>query len=319
MAFLVTGGAGYIGAHVVRSMLDSGHEVVVLDDLSTGEADRVDGRARFVEGSLLDPAALASALDGVDGVVHIAAKKQVGESVERPLYYYRQNVAALLVLLEACAERSIERFVFSSSCSVYGMPDVDRVTESTPLRPMSPYGESKHTGERMLNAQAAASGLRTVNLRYFNVAGAGAPELGDPEVVHLIPLVFRALARQEPVRVFGDDYPTPDGTCVRDYVHVADIADAHLRAADALVDGYGGGTFNIGRGEGSSVLEVVDVVREVTGVDVPHRVVERRPGDPARIVASAEAIERELGFRTSRDLREMVSSAWEAWQRRPLG
>ena len=318
MTWLVTGGAGYIGAHVVRSMLDSGHEVVVLDDLSTGLAERVDPRATFIEGSLLDQAALARSLDGVDGVVHIAAKKQVGESVARPLYYYRQNVVALQLLLEACDGAGIDKLVFSSSCSVYGMPDVDRVVETTPLLPMSPYGESKHTGERMITALAAASSLRAVNLRYFNVAGAGAPELGDPEVFHLIPLVFQAMSRNEPVKVFGGDYPTPDGSCIRDYVHVADIADAHRLAAVALVAGYGGGTFNIGCGEGSSVLQVIDVVRQVTGVDVPHVVVDRRPGDPARIVASVEAIERELEFRTTRDLREMVASAWGAWQARPV-
>jgi UDP-glucose 4-epimerase len=317
MTWLVTGGAGYVGAHVVRAMLDNGHEVVVLDDLSTGLAGRVDSRATFIEGSLLDQASLGRALDGVDGVVHIAAKKQVGESVAQPLYYYRQNVVALQLLLEGCAAAGIDKLVFSSSCSVYGMPDVDRVVESTPLLPMSPYGESKHTGERMINALAAASSLRTVNLRYFNVAGAGAPELGDPEVFHLIPLVFQAMSRNQPVRVFGGDYPTPDGSCIRDYVHVADIADAHLRAANALVEGYSGGTFNVGCGTGSSVLEVIDVVREVTGVDVPHQVVERRPGDPARIVASVEAIDKELGFRTARDLREMVLSAWQAWQVRP--
>lgn len=314
MTWLVTGGAGYIGAHVVRSMLDGGHEVVVIDDLSTGLAERVDRRARFVQGSLLDSAALSDAMSGVDGVVHIAAKKQVGESVAKPLYYWRQNVAAMLELLEACGSAGVEQFVFSSSCSVYGMPDVDRVTESTPLQPMSPYGESKQTGERMVNGYAAASGLRTINLRYFNVAGAGAPELGDPEVFHLIPLVFQAISRGEPVRVFGGDYPTPDGSCIRDYVHVADIADAHRRAADALGDGHPGGTYNVGVGIGSSVLEVIDVVREITGIDVPHVVVERRPGDPARIVASVEAIERDLGFRSTRDLREMVASAWEAWR-----
>ncbi|MCW2543728.1 MAG: exoB, partial [Frankiales bacterium] len=261
MTWLVTGGAGYIGAHVVRAMLDDGHEVVVLDDLSTGLADRVDPRAAFIEGSLLEEAALSRALDGADGVVHIAAKKQVGESVAHPLYYYRQNVVALQLLLEGCADAGIDKLVFSSSCSVYGMPDVDRVIESTPLLPMSPYGESKHTGERMINALATATALRAVNLRYFNVAGAGAPELGDPEVFHLIPLVFQAMSRNQPVKVFGGDYPTPDGSCIRDYVHVADIADAHLRAANALVDGYGGGTFNIGCGTGSSVLEVIDVVR----------------------------------------------------------
>lgn len=317
MRWLVTGGAGYIGAHVARAMLDSGHEIVVLDDLSTGLADRVDTRADFVQGSLLDGAALTRALKDVSGVVHIAAKKQVGESMAQPLYYYRQNVAALLALLEGCASADVQQLVFSSSCSVYGMPDVDRVIESTPLRPISPYGESKLTGEQMISAYARASEMRAVSLRYFNVAGAGAPELGDPEVFHLIPLIFQAMQRGEPVKVFGADYPTPDGSCIRDYVHVADVADAHLRAAQALLEGYCGGTFNVGCGQGSSVFDVIKVVADVTGREVRHQVVDRRPGDPARVVAAVDLVERELGFTTSRDLQQMVESAWQAWQSRP--
>lgn len=317
MTWLVTGGAGYIGAHVVRAMCDAQHDVVVLDDLSTGVADRVDPRARFVNGSLLEPTALAEAMAGVVGVVHIAAKKQVGESTKDPLYYYRENVAGLLSLLEACTTRQVEQFVFSSSCSVYGMPDVDRVTENTELRPISPYGDTKLTGERMIASYAAASGMRAVNLRYFNVAGAGTPELGDPEVFHLIPLIFQAMSRGEPVRVFGGDYPTPDGSCIRDYVHVADIADAHLAAADALASGFAGGTFNIGCGVGSSVHEVIELSRTITGQQIPSVVTDRRKGDPARVVADVSAIEQQLGFRTTRDLEEMVHSAWAAWQLRP--
>ena len=250
--------------------------------------------------------------------MHIAAKKQVGESTKDPLYYYRQNVAGLLELLEACAARDITQLVFSSSCSVYGMPDVDRVTEQTELRPISPYGDTKLTGEKMIASHAAASGMRAVSLRYFNVAGAGAPDLGDPEVFHLIPLIFQAISRDEPVRVFGGDYPTPDGSCIRDYVHVADIAEAHLAAADALAGGFAGGTFNIGRGVGSSVLEVIELTRTITGRDIPSVVVERRAGDPARVVAAVEANERALSFRTTRDLTEMIESAWEAWQRKPV-
>ena len=318
MTWLVTGGAGYIGAHVVRAMLDAGHDVAVLDDLSTGVATRVDPRARFVQGSLLDEQALADAMEGATGVVHIAAKKQVGESTRDPLYYYRQNVAGLLCLLEACARQDVDRFVFSSSCSVYGMPDVDRVHETTELRPISPYGDTKLTGERMISSYAGASRMRAVSLRYFNVAGTGAPELADPEVFHLIPLIFQAISRDEPVRVFGGDYPTPDGTCIRDYVHVADVAEAHLVAADALAAGFEGGTFNIGRGVGSSVLEVIDLTREITGCEIPVSVVDRREGDPARVVAAVEEIQRGLSFTTSRDLAEMISSAWSAWPQ-PVG
>lgn len=314
MTWLVTGGAGYVGAHVVRAMADAGHEIVVLDDLSTSTADRVDPRAKLITGSLLEPAALEQAMVGVEGVVHIAAKKQVGESTADPLYYYRQNVAGLLALLEQCDARGVEQFVFSSSCSVYGMPDVDKVTESTELRPISPYGDTKLTGERMIASYCAASSMRSVSLRYFNVAGAGAPEIGDPEVFHLIPLIFQAFARGEQVRVFGGDYPTPDGSCIRDYVHVADIAEAHLAAADALSSGFEGGTFNIGRGVGSSVHEVIQQTREITGLDISSTVVDRRTGDPARVVADVEAIHQALGFRTRRDLGEMIASAWAAWQ-----
>lgn len=313
MTWLVTGGAGYVGAHVVRAMADAGHEIVVLDDLSTSTADRVDPRARLITGSLLDPATLDLAMVGVDGVVHIAGKKQVGESTADPLYYYRQNVAGLLALLEQCDGRVVEQFVFSSSCSVYGTPDVDKVTESTELRPMSPYGDTKLTGERMIASYCAASSMRAVSLRYFNVAGAGTPEIGDPEVFHLIPLIFQAVGRGEQVRVFGGDYPTPDGSCIRDYVHVSDIAEAHLVAADALSSGFPGGTFNIGRGEGSSVHEVIQQTRAITGLDISSTVVDRRAGDPARVVADVEAIRQALGFSTRRDLGEMIDSAWAAW------
>ena len=315
MTWLVTGGAGYIGAHVVKAMRDAGESVVAYDDLSTGRADRV-GESPLVVGSVLDRAALTEALGkhGVRGVVHIAAKKQVGESVADPLLYYRENVTGLATLLEACRDHGVDRFVFSSSAATYGLPDVDLVTEDTPGVPLSPYGESKLIGEWMLRACDTAFGLRTLSLRYFNVAGAASRELGDPGVFNLIPLVFQAMSRGEQPRVFGADYPTPDGTCVRDYVHVADIADAHLAAARALDGGATSRTYNIGRGEGSSVLEVLQVVSDVTGEELQPRVVERRPGDPARIVASVDRIREELGWSAAYDLPEMVRSAWEAWQ-----
>lgn len=315
MTWLVTGGAGYIGAHVVKALCEDGQDVAVIDDLSTGSADRVPAGARFVQGSLLDPATLSEAMAGVTGVVHIAAKKQVGESVANPLHYYRQNVDGLLSLLESCREHGIERFVFSSSAAVYGMPDVDLVTEQTPTQPLSPYGETKLVGERLLDSCAAAFGLRALALRYFNVAGAASAELGDPGVFNLIPLVFQALSRGERPHVFGNDYPTPDGTCIRDYVHVADIADAHLAAARALDEGAGSATYNIGRGRGSSVLEVLEVIGQVTGLDVGHDVIARRPGDPARVVASVERIREGLGFEAGFDLTAMVESAWASWQR----
>ena len=316
MTWLVTGGAGYIGAHVVRAMVDDGQQVVVLDDLSTGTSQRVDPRARLVQGSVLDPAALADAMAGVTGVVHIAAKKQVGESVAQPLHYYRQNFDGLLTLLEACRDRDVDRFVFSSSAAAYGMPDVELVTEDTATLPLSPYGETKLVGEWLLRDCAVAFGLRVMSMRYFNVAGAVTPQLGDPGVFNLIPLVFQSLVKGKRPRVNGNDYPTPDGTCVRDYVHVGDIADAHLAAAHALDRGAEGATYNIGRGTGSSVLEVLMVIGEVTGLDVSHDVVGRRTGDPARVVASVDRIAAGLGFHARYDLQQMVQSAWAGWQLR---
>jgi len=316
-SWLVTGGAGYIGAHIVKALRDQNEPVVVLDDLSTGEASRV-GDAPLVVGSLSDGDLVRRTLaeHEVRGIVHIAAKKQVGESVQRPLYYYRENVANLITLLEAAVDCGVEGFVFSSSSSTYGMPDVDRVTEDVPGIPLSPYGETKVVGEWLARAVGAATGMRAISLRYFNVAGAAAPELGDPGVFNLIPLAFAALTAGKPPQVFGADYPTPDGTCIRDYVHVADVADAHAAALRHLSAGGAGGVYNIGRGEGSSVLEVLEMVASVTGIDIEPIVVERRPGDPARIVASADRIRNELGWTARYDLRDMVTSAWEAWPHR---
>jgi UDP-glucose 4-epimerase len=316
MTWLVTGGAGYIGAHVVRALVQDGRQVVALDDLSTGTRERVDPAARFVRGSVLDRAALDDALAGVTGVVHIAAKKQVAESVAQPLHYYRENVDGLLTLLEACRDHGVEQLVFSSSAATYGMPDVELVTEDTSTAPLSPYGETKLVGEWLLRDCARAHGLRVIALRYFNVAGAAAPDLGDPGVFNLVPLVFQALSKGARPRVFGADYPTPDGTCVRDYVHVADVAAAHLAAASALEAGKTGATYNVGRGVGSSVLEVLGVVAEVTGRDTAYDVLPRRAGDPARVVAAVDRVRAELGFAASYDLRQMVASAWEAWPRR---
>ena len=316
MSWLVTGGAGYIGAHVVRAMVRDGQQVVALDDLSTGARDRVDPWAAFVHGSVLDADLLGRvfAEHEVTGVVHIAAKKQVGESVARPLLYWRENLSGLVELLSACQQGGVDRFVFSSSAATYGLPDVDAVTEDTPGVPLSPYGETKLVGEWVLRGCEVAFGLRTMTMRYFNVAGAATPELGDVGVFNLIPMVFERLEAGEKPRVFGADYPTPDGTCVRDYVHVADIADAHLAAARALDDGAASATYNIGRGEGSSVLDVLKVVGEVTGLDATPEVVDRRPGDPARIVATVDRIEQGLGFTAQHGLRDMVESAWAGWR-----
>jgi UDP-glucose 4-epimerase len=271
-----------------------------------------------VQGSVLDRALLDETLKryGVTGVVHIAAKKQVGESVGDPLMYYRENVTGLVTLLESCRDAGVDSFVFSSSSATYGLPDVDLVDEDTRGVPLSPYGESKLVGEWLMKDCATAFGLRYMSLRYFNVAGSATPALGDPGVFNLIPLVFQALDAGERPKVFGADYPTPDGTCIRDYVHVADIAQAHLAAARALADGAGSATYNIGRGEGSSVLEVLDVVAQVTGRDTTPEVVDRRAGDPARIVAAVDRIREGLGFTAARDLTDMVETAWTGWQAR---
>jgi UDP-glucose 4-epimerase len=245
------------------------------------------------------------------GVVHLAAKKSPTESMTDPLLYARENVGGVVSLVEALRATSGTRVVFSSSCSVYGTPDLDVVDEDSPTVPQSPYGESKLYGERVLDASAAAYGLGVVNLRYFNVVGAAAPPLRDTGAHNLVPLVFRALARGERPLVFGDDYPTPDGTCIRDYVDVRDLADAHVRAAGALEEDLRTATYNVGRGEGSSVLEVLDVVGAVTGRPLEHEVADRRPGDPARIVGRVDRIARELGWTARYDLTDMVAGAWQ--------
>ncbi|WP_406722833.1 UDP-glucose 4-epimerase GalE [Streptomyces althioticus] len=319
--WMITGGAGFIGAHVVRAMTEGGQKVVVYDDLSTGSRDRVPAGVPLVVGSVLDGPRLEAALreHGVTGVVHIAAKKQVGESVERPLYYYRENVTGLQTLLEAMQAAGVDRMVFSSSAAVYGMPDVDLVTEETDCRPMSPYGETKLVGEWLINAASRAYGIRSASLRYFNVAGAATPEMSDSGVFNLIPMVFERLEAGEAPRIFGDDYATPDGTCVRDYIHVEDIASAHLAAAVRLEEAPAGTalTVNIGRGEGSSVREMVDRILKITGKqDVAPVVTERRPGDPARVVASADRARTELGWSARFGLDDMIDSAWQGWRHR---
>lgn len=323
MTWMITGGAGYIGSHVVRAMTAGGLPVVVVDDLSTGEADRLPADVPLVRGSTLDGPLLERVLreHDVEGVVHIAAKKQVGESVERPLWYYAQNVEGLRTVLEASAACGVRSFVFSSSAAVYGMPDVDLVTETTPCEPINPYGETKLAGEWLVSAVGRAHGMATASLRYFNVAGAAAPELSDPGVFNIVPMVFDRLTRGLSPLIFGADYPTPDGTCIRDYVHVADIASAHVAAARRLAeDRQADLVLNIGRGEGVSVAEMVTMLQQVSGhTGIAPEVVARRPGDPARVIASAELIDKELGWSAAYDVREMVTSAWAGWQLRHPG
>ncbi|MFB8351895.1 UDP-glucose 4-epimerase GalE [Streptomyces niveus] len=322
MTWLITGGAGYIGSHVVKAMTDAGESVVVLDDLSTGRKERLPDGVPLEIGSVLDGELTGRVIErhSVTGIVHIAGKKQVAESVARPLHYYRENVEGLRTLLDTAVRAGVARFVFSSSAAVYGMPDTDLVTERTPCLPLSPYGETKLAGERLVAAAGAAHSMATVSLRYFNVAGAVSPELGDDGVFNLVPMVFERLEAGESPRVFGADYPTADGTCVRDYIHVEDIASAHLAAVRRLTDDPTASlVLNIGRGEGVSVAEMITVIQDITGrADLVPEVVERRPGDPARVVASAGRIREELGWTARHDVHEMVASAWGGWRLRHL-
>ena len=315
--WLVTGGAGYIGTHVVRVLLEQGYQVVVLDDLSTGRADRVPANVPLVQCSIQDEVAVAAALrdHAVAGVVHLAAKKAAGESVEQPLRYYRENVDGMLSLLAAMQQAQVKRLVYSSSAAVYGTPVRNPIDEDFPLIPESPYGETKVIGEWLSRDAGHAVGLSWVALRYFNVAGAGDPSLGDTSVNNLIPMVFAALHRGEAPRIFGDDYPTPDGTCIRDYIHVQDLADAHAAAVAFCATHQAADALNVGRGVGSSVREVMAMISEVLQRDIGAVVTARRAGDPPASTAATERIEQMLGWRAQRDLRDMVSSAWQAWQK----
>lgn len=313
--WLVAGGAGYIGAHVVRSLQAAGLGAVVLDDLSTGRRDRV--RVPFVHGDVGDATLVAGVLaeHRIAGVVHLAADKQVAESMREPLGYYRRNVVNLVQLLGAMDRAGVSKLVFSSSAAVYGMVEAALVAEDHPTRPINPYGETKLVGEWLIRDQARATGLRFAALRYFNVAGTAAPELGDLGSTNLIPMVFDALERGERPVVFGTDYATPDGTCVRDFIHVEDLADAHVAAIAALDDPdaeAAGRVLNVGCGRGYSVREVIETVAEVTGLDPEPLVADRRPGDPAMVVADTTRITAALGWRPRHDLREMVRSAWQA-------
>ncbi|GGU41390.1 UDP-glucose 4-epimerase GalE [Streptomyces lavendofoliae] len=320
MTWLITGGAGFIGSHVVKAMAAGGERIVVLDDLSTGRPERLPDGVPLEVGTVLDRDTVDRVLreHAVTGIVHIAGKKQVAESVAKPLHYYRENVEGLRTLLEGAVEAGVTRFLFSSSAAVYGMPDVDLVTETTPCAPINPYGETKLAGEWLVAAAGRTHGMATASLRYFNVAGAATPELGDDGVFNLVPMVFERLTAGEQPLVFGDDYPTPDGTCIRDYIHVEDIASAHVAAARRLVaDPEASLVLNIGRGEGVSVTEMVDIIQDVTGrTDVKPLVTGRRPGDPARVVASADRIAEELGWSARHGVREMVESAWAGWRLR---
>jgi len=323
MRVLVTGGAGYIGSVVVEVLLARGHHVVVLDNLVKGHVDAVPPGTPFVRADLLDGEAVLAALRDhrVDAVVHMAAFSLVGESVQEPARYYRNNVEASLGLLAAMREAGVGRFVLSSTAAVYGEPAKQPIEEQDPTAPTNPYGETKLALERALAWYAAPYGLSAIGLRYFNAAGATARagERHDPET-HLIPIVLQAAAgTRRAVTIFGDDYPTRDGTCVRDYVHVLDLAEAHVLAVESLRAGDPLRIYNLGcGGDGDTVREVIDVAQRVTGRRVPVEIGARRPGDPAVLVASSEHIARDLGWRPrTQALADIVESAWRFMQERP--
>lgn len=320
MNWLVTGGAGYIGAHVVRALAGAGLGPVVVDDLSTGHEAFVPAGVPFITGTILDQALLVDVLrtHHIDGVIHVAGFKYAGESVRRPLHTYRQNVEGTRTVLAAMADAGVSRIVFSSSAAVYGTPDVDLVTEQTPKHPSSPYGESKLIGEWLLYNQAAATAssaapLRHTSLRYFNVVGSGDPKVFDTSPHNLFPIVFDALLAGETPQINGDDYSTPDGTNVRDYVHVADIAAAHAVAAQLLTAGVPiEPAYNLGSQNGLSVKEIMNAMARVTGIDFTPRIGPRRAGDPDRIVATGELAARDLHWANRYTVEQMVRSGWDA-------
>ncbi|MDR6867150.1 UDP-glucose 4-epimerase [Microbacterium resistens] len=320
MSWLVTGGAGYIGAHVVRALAAAGIAPVVLDDLSSGQASFVPEDVAFVEGTILDRALIEDTLreHDVQGVIHVAGYKYAGVSVQRPLHTYEQNVEGTRVVLQAMEAAGVANIVFSSSAAVFGTPDVPLVVEGTEKRPASPYGESKLIGEWLLRDQATATAsgdrpLRHTSLRYFNVVGSADPSVSDRSPHNLFPLVFEALLEGRTPKIFGDDYNTPDGTNVRDYVHVGDIALAHVAAAQRMVAGEPvEPAYNLGSGDGLSVRQIMDAMARVTGIAFVPEIGPRRAGDPDRIVATGELAARDLDWRMRHDVDEMVRSGWEA-------
>ena len=317
MSWLVTGGAGYIGAHVARAFREAEIDAVVLDDLSSGRREFVPPGVPFVRGDIRDGGAIMDlvARYHVSGVVHLAGFKYAGVSVQQPLHTYSQNVEGTRMLLGAMQETGVNRMVFSSSAAVYGTPQVDLVTEETPTTPESPYGESKLIGEWLMRDQGIAAGLQHVSLRYFNVVGSGSVEVADTSPHNLFPLIFDALLDGRVPKIFGNAYPTPDGTAVRDYVHVSDVALAHVAAAKRLDAGEPlEVAYNLGSGDGSSVAEIMAAVARVTGIAFEPEIAPRRAGDPPRIVASGELAARDLDWRMRHDLDEMVASAWAARQ-----
>ncbi|MGA8065242.1 MAG: UDP-glucose 4-epimerase GalE [Candidatus Sulfotelmatobacter sp.] len=314
---LVVGGAGYIGSHAARTLRRHGYEVVIYDNLSRGHDFLVEG-FELVVADIADHKRLTQVMKGVDAVMHFAAHSQVGESVQSPRIYFQNNAEGGLTLLNTALDAGVRKFIFSSTCAVYGAPEKVPITEGTPRQPVNPYGTSKLFFENALEAYDRAYGLRYMSLRYFNAAGADESgeigELHDPET-HLIPAALKAVTGERgELELFGSDYPTPDGTCVRDYVHVNDLADAHVLALKKIEAGSGSAALNLGTGLGCSVKEVITMVEEVTGAKVPRRVAPRRPGDPPTLVADPSRAQNSLQWKATRSLREIVQTAWQ-WER----
>lgn len=312
--WLVTGGAGYIGGHTVARLHAQGHRVVVLDDLSSGLTHRIPAGVPFVNASVQDEQAVAEAFRAhkVTGVLHFAAKKSVPDSVADPVLYYRENVGGMTSLLGAMVQTGVMKIVISSTASVYGLVQESIVTEETPTAPLSPYGHTKLIGEQMVRAVGEAHGVSWIALRYFNAVGADDASMADRGGTNLFPLILRAFAAGEPALVTGDDFDTPDGSGVRDYIHVADLADAHVAAVERLNKGSAAAVYNVGTGVGYSVFDVLNTLRTVSGEEVPFTVGPRRPGDPACCIAAVDRIRADLGWSAQRDLIDMVSSAWSA-------
>lgn len=318
MIILVIGGAGYIGSHAARALKRAGHEVIIFDNLSTGY-ERLASGFELIKGDILDGKVLSGALSRVDAIMHFAAHAYVGESVTNPKKYFRNNVEGGLALLNAALEADVKTIIFSSTCAVYGEASEVPIAEDIPREPVNPYGVSKLFFEQALEAYARAYGFRYASLRYFNAAGADESgdigELHDPET-HLIPLALQAAAGKGPeLKVFGSDYPTPDGTCIRDYVHVNDLASAHVKALEHLAGGGSSFAANLGTGIGASINEVILAVEKVTGKPVPRTFVPRRPGDPPALVANPAKARALLDWRASRGLLDVVSTAWNWMQR----
>jgi len=315
---LVVGGAGYIGCHTAHTLRRNGYDVILYDNLSRGHRFLAEG-FELIKADIADQAELSRALARVVGVMHFAADSQVGESVERPRKYFSNNVVGGLSLLNAAVDAGVRKFIFSSTCSVYGVPAKVPITEATPRQPVNAYGMSKLFFENALEAYGRAYGLRSVSLRYFNAAGAdeggNIGEVHDPET-HLIPCALKAITgERSALELFGTDYPTPDGTCIRDYIHVNDLADAHVLALKHLDTVNDSAQYNLGTGIGASVQEVIATIEAVTGAKVPHRMGPRRAGDPPELVADPSAAETALGWKAKRSLRDIVRTAWQ-WEQK---